>query len=306
MDGYGCVLSAKKAYPECRYMNVGYGDIVSTLHYMSAEVLDGSIDTVYITDLNFDEICTIELYKQVKHYPSVNFTYVDHHPFQSDKQFQIFEKLKEFPNFKMVHTEKRSATYIFYKYLLSKELFQFDESYEKLMSSIDAYDTWKTDTVYFKPGLLLNDIFYNWPKSRFMNELLTEMKITDNMKKEMKSFSERKTALFKRLQDGGFIIPFGNVLMFLCDDFVSHMTIDYPGYKYYVNGRSYGGVSVRISQEIEDPKHIKDHINKALESNPYVASSGGHDHAFGITLQPEYKNKMLSVVETLVKELSKF
>lgn len=309
MDGYGCILSGKKAFgDDLRYMNVNYGDILDSLQYITNEMQSVDIDTFYVTDLNFREIETIELYKMVKHFPNTHFVYVDHHPYETEKQRNIFKKMKEFENFEFVHTENYCATWIFYKYLIKKGELEDSEAYHKIMELIDAYDTWKDDKSIFKPAMALNDIFYHWQPQKFMNELMKSEKITDDMKHEMKTLTVRKNTWFKELESKGFIQPLGDSLLFLSDDFVAHMTVDYPGYNYYVNGRSYGKISVRVNGEIpsEDAKALKLHLESKMLMTPYVESLGGHDHAFGVTLSKEHKDKMLLVVEMVMKEIQTF
>ena len=303
MDGYGCNLTVKRAYPEARTLNIGYGVIVDTLQYLDKEMSISRFDHVYVTDLNFDEVCTIELFKVVKHHPTTQFTYIDHHPYKNERQSRIFDKMKELGNFDFVHTEKYSATFIFYKYMLKKGLITTNDDYDKLMHMIDSYDTWKKDSDTFKAGMALNDVFYEWTRERFLGYMTEHMKITPEIKNIMKDLTVRKNTWFKQLEERGFIRPFGNTLMVLSDNFISHMTVDYPGYKYYVNGRSYGGVSVRISEDVPNPGEISDRIINLMSTNPWVVSTGGHERAFGITLNGTNKDKMIPIVEIVVKEL---
>ena len=304
LDGYGCILTALKMNKPLTYINTGYDNIVNSLKNISEDYLSKqSIETLYITDLNFKESDTIELYKIVKHNPSVNVIYIDHHPYENDKQFNIFEKMKQFPNFKMVHNETYCATYLFYQYALRKQLISADDDYDKLMKSINAFDTWKEDDKFFKAGLSLNDVMMDIKPAKFIEILKKDCKINDEMKALMKELHNRKNEYFKRLESEKCIIPFGDTLLFLADTFIAHMTLDYPQYKYYVNGRSYGGISVRF-RNLEDPKSVKDGVVNLLSTNPYVFSANGHTNAMGVTLHPEHKDKMLSVVEVLVKHFA--
>ena len=309
LDGYGCNFTAYRIDPNIRTLNVGYGDVEDRLSYIHNQVLNtGDVKTLYITDLNFEEKHTISLYKMVKNYPNIKFYYIDHHPYQTDRQEAVFNKLKEFNNFKMVHSEKYCASYLFYKFSLSNNLIEFDEAYDKFVSIIDSYDTWKKESKYFKTGLLLNDIFYKWMRQqgRFISYFSQHKKITQEIKDMMKDIMIEKKSIFQECEQTNRIVPFGKTLMAIVDDYVAHITIDYPEYLYYVNGRTYGSVSVRISDLEENPKKIKDGVLEMLSTNPYVESAGGHDRAFGVTLSKEHKDKYLLVVQSIVEHLYQY
>lgn len=306
LDGYGCILTALKMNKPLTYINTGYDAIVDSLNTISNDYLNnGLVETFYITDLNFKESDTIELYKLVKHNKNVNFVYIDHHPYENERQLKIFEKMKEFDNFKMIHNEVYCATYLFYQYALRKQLITSDDDYDKLMKSINAFDTWKEDDKLFKVGLSLNDVMMDIKPAKFIEIIKNDSKINDEMKTLMKELYVRKNEYFKRLEADKLIIPFGDTLLFLADNFIAHMTIDYPQYKYYVNGRSKGGISVRF-RNLENPKPVKDSVVELLSTHPYVMSANGHTSAMGVTLYPEHKDKMLQVVEVIVKHFSKF
>ena len=304
MDGYGCNFTAHRLPYEFSIINAGYGNVDEKLLYIENMLSSGEYKKVFITDLNFSELQTIELYRIVKHNKNTDFIYIDHHPFSTEKQKKVFDSTVLLGNFKILHSEKRCATYIFYKYALSEKLIDFNEDYDKIMTLIDAYDTWKTDIPLFKGGLALNDIFYDWKRERFLYEMTSNMKISDKIKQEMKAITTLKNEEFKRLEQDGRIIKLGEILLFLSDKFISHMTIDYPDFNYYINGRTYGSISVRLSEKVENPEDIKNSIINHLMTNPYVLSTGGHDRAFGITLQQEHKDKMLSVVESVTKHIA--
>lgn len=304
LDGYGCLLTALKMKTPLTYFNVGYDTITENLEYINTEILPtrGTETTFYITDLCFKESDTIALYKLVKHNPNITIVYIDHHHYESEKQNKIFEKMKEFNNFKFVHNMKYCATFLFYQYALKKGLISFDESYDKLMKIIDVYDTWKEEDPMFKVGLSLNDVFREMRPSPFIEHIVKSYKIDDGMKDMIKTLISRKNDYFKRLESENFIIPLGDTLLFLADNFISHITIDYPHYKYYINGRSNGGISVRFRDISEESAiNLKSKLTEHLSMNPYILSLGGHTMAMGVTLHPEHKDKMINVVEVIAK-----
>lgn len=303
LDGYGCVLTALKMKDSVSYINTGYDKITTSLNDINTVYMK-NISKLFITDLNFNESDTIELYKIVKHNSNVEIIYIDHHHYASEKQNKIFEKMKEFSNFKFIHTDKFCATYIFYKYLLKQELIEFNEDFDKIIKLINAFDTWNEQDQLFKSGMFLNDIFNEWKdKEQFLDYFITNGKITDEIKNEMKDLVKRKNELFNRLETSGFIVPMGDILLFMSDAFISHMTIDYPQYKYYINGRSWGSISIRL-KDIDNPLEVKDSIIKLLEHNQYVMSLGGHPNAMGVTLYPEHKDKMVQIIEIIIKHIA--
>lgn len=306
MDGYGCNITALLIDPDTRYINTGYDSIVENLQYFYNTVApEGVITTFYITDLNFGEIETIELYRIVKNFPNIEIIYVDHHPYKCEKQIKIFTKMKEFNNFTLVHTEKFSASYIFYKYAVKKGLLDSTDDLDYLMSCIDAYDTWKDKSDLFTHGMGMNDFFYSCGanKNKFSYYLIKHGKITDEIYKFMGEFVIEKDAHFKAIQEQGLIVPFGKTLMVISDKYISYMTIDFPDYDFYVNGRSYGGVSVRVSShvDINVANTVIEGLTELMMTNPYIRGAGGHERAIGITLEKEHKDKMISIVEQSIK-----
>jgi len=309
MDGYGCNLSILKAFgPSSRILNISYVNIINKLQYIQSEDLS-EITEFYITDLKFGELETIELYKLVKHNQHINFIYVDHHPFDTEKQFKIMEKLKSFNNFKLIHTEKYCASYILYKYFIKNNILKKDENFNKIIEIINVFDTWEINHKKFKLALALNDLFYSWNRQRFLSELTKNYEITDNMKNEMKKLTIEKNTLFKELKEKGMIQEFNDILMFISDSFIAHMTFEYPGFKFYVNGRSYGSISIRINSDLISPeqaKLIKNNLLNLVSSNTYIQTAGGHDYAFGVNLYPEHKNKLMEIVRICIIELNKY
>lgn len=305
LDGYGCLLTALKSYNNVSYINTGYESIRTSLGVIDNEYLSQKLlKNVFITDLNFKEEDTIELYKLVKHNKEVQFIYIDHHPYQNDRQYNIFEKMKLFDNFKLVHNEKYCATYLFYQYAIRKNLIAFDEDYDKLMKAINAFDTWQESDKLFKVGLALNDVMMDIKPPKFLEIMTKNSKINDEIKQLMKELINRKNEYFKRLENDNCIIRFNNdTLLFLADTFIAHMTLDYPNYKYYINCKSKGSISIRI-RNVDDARTIKDGIVNLLSTNPYVMSANGHPNAMGVTLYPEHKDKVLHIAEILVKHFA--
>ena len=307
MDGFGCVLSARKFDKNISLFNVGYDVITTTIIQISNILKSTVVENIFITDLNFSEDDTIELYKLVKHNPSVTITYIDHHPYETERQHQIFNKMKEFNNFTFIHTEKHCATWIFYKWLLSKNMITTSDDYEKLMSLINIFDVWKDKEPLFKLALSLNDIFYEYFGDKFVNIMeRNEYKLGGQIKENMIHVIEKKNIFFKKLESEGYITPVNDdILLFISNSYMNHMTIDYPGYKVYINVRmkeDSGALSVRLRDDIDNLKEIKLGIIGAIMETGYVLSSGGHDAAFGVTMNPGCHDKVIPVAEVIARK----
>ena len=304
LDGYGCILTAIKMGKPLNYINTGYDNITLNLNkILSESIQTGKIQTLYITDLNFSEPDTILLYSIVKHNPNIDIIYIDHHHYESEKQNKIFEKMKEFPNFKFIHTQKYSATYIFYQYCLKKGLIEYDADYDKVMYLIDVFDNWRDTDPLFKSALYFNDVFIDTINGDFLTYFINQYKITDELKTKMKDIAIAKQEYYKVLEQNNAIIRFDNILLLMADKFISHMTIDFPNFKYYINGRSRGAISIRFGKSVENPIEVKNSILKLVESSPFVLSAGGHPSAMGITLHHEHKDKMIHIIEIVAKHL---
>ena len=304
LDGYGCIISGIKAFGDVRYLNVGYNSVIEKLNYISGII--NEIDNIFVTDLSFGEPETIELYKLVKNNPRVKFVYVDHHPFDNERQKAIFEKCKEFNNFELVHTEKYSATYIFYKYLVKKGFIETDEKYDVLMKAINDLDTWNVEGEHFKLGLALNDVFFKSLKPNFMAELTKEFRISDKLKQDLKNIVHKKEEYFNDIDNKNLAQQSNGILILMADEFINHMTLRYPNNNFFINGRSYGGISVRVHKNVKNAKEAKLYLEEQLMTRPEVYSVGGHDYAYGVTLNDGHKHKYFEIVMLCAKALNDF
>lgn len=304
MDGYGCRLSFMRAFPHSDIIaHVGYDAIIAGLTEFDIHLTNKTINCLFITDLSFGKQDSEFLLNLVKKHPSAVFYYVDHHPFDKEGIVEVFEQLKAQPNFTLVHTEKFSATYINYKFLLSKGMFAYDEHFEKVIELIDVYDTWKDTDSRFPTAMILNDMFYKHKeKDIFINET-SKGKLSDEFKVEMKELHHQKNEHYKYLEENNLVVKDGDFLILLTGDFISHMTTEYPNFKYYINPRRNSQISVRF-RNVDNAKELKLHVMKKLEESPIIRNIGGHDTAFGVGIYD--KNNIGQATQLIVHAIAEF
>ena len=306
MDGYGCRLSFMRAYPDSqRVLHVGYDAIIDGLNHFDGILSLNEIDGLYITDLSFSSKDALHLLSLVQRHPTKSFIYVDHHPHDTGDVIEAFENLKRCVNFRLIHTERFCATYIFYKYLksINKMPENNDDTFGKIIELIDVYDTWKTDDKRFSAAITLNDAFYsNMDKGWFVAELV-KGHLSDSFKNTLKNINQNKVNHFKYLEESGNVIKAGDFLILASNDFIAHMTIEYPDFKYYINPRTYGQISVRF-RDVDNAKEVKLHVLDKLNECGLTKNAGGHDTAFGVGLID--KNNTSKVVQIIAHAIAEF
>lgn len=309
MDGAGSNIVLRSRYPEMESFHVSYNAIKETLQAIDADMTVHT-KTLFVTDLSFDAEALNELMRIAESRPFLNIIYIDHHPYEGEEA-DLFEEMKTFKNIYVKHEIGTSATKLCYQFIKSE-----NEDLGKLVEWINAYDIYKEleDPVNFKMGWFLNSIFWEIKMSGFKSNLInSEYKIPTFFKTLYKDTITDKNEYFEKLIKQGLVVfdDDDNILLAFCDKHKSNWQQDYPDYDYYVLPYHTKGnnISVRFSHRVSDEnaKKIKDDVLKYVGQNPWHISSGGHDHAFGITLDANMpKDEHLELIEGVIDEISQW
>jgi oligoribonuclease NrnB/cAMP/cGMP phosphodiesterase (DHH superfamily) len=285
LDGISCQLVIEQCYNNVKNYNCNYDKISEYLEYIDDNCSEFRPDRVFITDLSFEKSYAIQLAHIIKHHSDVKFIYIDHHPYD-EELMKIFEKMKDsLPNFVFIHSTKACATKLTYKYL-NKICGISHDNIEKYVESVNAYDLWIQNSEYFKAGFVYNELFFDLKLKAYYFELRDLFKLKQKHKDRYVELVGNKNEYFGKLEKSKLTLKNNNQFYIFADSFKSWITLDYPGFDYYVIASTYARISVRISDRIseEDATKVKDFIISNKDMNG-VLSMGGHPRAFGITLE---------------------
>jgi len=298
MDGYGCQIVLRKFYGEFQKMNTTYGNIKKYIGILDEILTRTFYDIVYITDLSFSKEELKELYIVANKYKDTMFYYIDHHIVDIDYKRLITN------NFKLIITNKASATKLVYKYL-SKKYNIKDKELETFIDYINAYDIWLKDKEpnNFKIGFFLNEIFWNKGKNYFWSSYKDNFKIKNSDKDYYKSIIEQKNKLFQKLEKSKRIMKFDDrIFLIYLDKHQSFITIDYPNYLVYIIIKSNGRGSIRFNEKLENYNFMNTLKNKLLDLE-YIGEAGGHELAMGCHIKKPTPKLLVDLGKFLVKEI---
>jgi len=298
MDGYGCQIALRKFYGEFQKMNITYGNIKKYIRILDEILTRTSYDIVYITDLNFNKEELKELYIITNKYKDTMFYYIDHHIIDIDYKRLITN------NFKLLVSDKASATKLVYKYL-SKKYNIKDKELETFIDYINAYDIWLKDKEpnNFKIGFFLNEIFWNKGKDYFWSSYKDNFKIKNTDKDYYKNIIEQKNKLFQKLEKSNRIMKFDNrIFLVYLDKYQGFITIDYPNYLVYIIIKTNGRASIRFDKKLENYDFMNTLKNKLLDLE-YIEEAGGHELAMGCHIKNPTPKLLVDLGKFLVKEI---
>lgn len=305
-DGISCQIVLKQHYQNLKMYNCSYDKIIEYLDHIDDNCYEFRPREVYITDLSFETPYAIHLKNIVERHPDVKFIYVDHHPYPDDLM-AIFKEINTNENFVFVHSVKASATKLTYKYLDKKYNIKTPDL-ELFVERINAYDIWLEDSEHFKAGFMLNELFWTYKLKQFYFQFVDSQKIQEKHKERYKQIVQDKTKYFQGLKDKNLLMSDENKLYIFADEYKSWITIDYPEYDIFIIASTYSRISVRIGKKYTDEqsKEIKHNIIDNIDMSGII-SLGGHDRAFGVTLEPIISiSDLIKQVEKLHVLLSKF
>jgi len=307
LDGIGCQIVLNNYFNITR-MNINYNKIEEYLDILYDYCINSKPNNVFITDLSFTYRDFKRLFEIGKEFKEINFYFIDHHSFSDDNDKPIDSRQFNTHNFKTIISDKASATKLTYLYCTKTFNFKNNNKLKIFTDYINAYDIWLKDDKNFKVGLMLNELFWSYRINHFWNRFRYDFDIRNKDKDTYIELIKKKNKLFTKLEKSGrtFKLDDKGIFMIFVDDFRSHITLDYPNYKVYINFSSYGTLSVRINKELvlapeKEIEVFKNSVVSELEKHPNINNAGGHIYAFGGVLKENSPNKQIEIAKFLLE-----
>jgi len=309
LDGVASQIVIRKFKGELTRMNINYNKIDEYIEIINDYCTVNRPSEVWITDLSFTIEQLEKLFEITKSNSNILFTFIDHHPFKEDYKHLLR------PNFKIIISDKASATKLVFKYLehnLKDNYNNYNnwiKELETFVEYVNVYDLWIREDKKFKGSLVYNELFWEFKKDYFFSRFKDDWKLRNSEKEKFKEMMDKKYKLFEKLDKSGRIFrhePEGNkrIFMIFLDDFKNHVTIDYDGFDVYIIISSYGGVSIRLRDNLSNDGKLKDNIIERVLTHKNIETGGGHPKAFGTLLvdasahnQVEFAQYLLTVVD---------
>lgn len=279
LDGVSCQFVLGDCFGMITKMNIGYDKIDEYIENVDGFCTNSKPTSVFITDLSFTYEQLNRLTRVVDRHEDILFYFIDHHPFEED-----FKDLKR-SNFVIIISNKASASMLTYKYLESRFNYKPNNIIGQYIKNVNAYDIWSENESEFKVGFVYNELFWNYGIKHFVSRFNGNYNLNNKDKEKYKEIIGKKNKLFNKLKESGRIFEIENksIFMIFIDEFISHVTLDFKGFKTYIIVTSRGSISVRL-KDVKDKGAMKNLVFKKVSFLPNILNYGGHDAAFGIKL----------------------
>ena len=282
LDAMGCHFVLRQKYEDILQLNTSYANIETQLDIIHDKLsYDKTVSEVFITDLSFNQEQYTALLRIVSEFSNINFTFIDHHPVQ----FNVSANPK---NMYCILSTEFSATKLTAQYL------DIDNDF---INAVDAFDTWKKGSKYFKYGFMLNTLYWDYKQKRFTYNFKSMQKPSESHLNDYKDLKDKKDKHFANLRSKGLLLNDNKVLISFTDKHLNWIQIDYPNEEFYINATSYGTINIRIGDVVPEREagELKDILSKTLTQEDWFVDIGGHPRAFGIAHHGE--NNHLIIVE---------
>jgi oligoribonuclease NrnB/cAMP/cGMP phosphodiesterase (DHH superfamily) len=305
LDGISAQIVLRYFVGDISRMNISYNKINEYIEIINEYCIHHKPKEVWITDLSFTLEQLEKLFEVIKKHSNVSFYFIDHHPFKEDHSHIKANNLM------LLINQKASATKLTYLYLKNNsDLRNINlEELEKYVEYVNTYDLWIKDDQKFKGSLVYNELFWEFKKDYYFSRFQDEFKLRNSDKDRYRDMMNKKKKLFKKLDDSGRIFrhePDGKkrIFMIFLDDYKNHVTIDFEGFDTYIIVSSYGGVSIRLRDNLSDDGILKDNVVKRILEHWNIETGGGHSRAFGTRLldssahnQVEFAKDLLTIID---------
>lgn len=274
-----------------------YRKLSENLDYVTYLAKKERADIVFITDLH---LSTPEFQQQVNELAKVTkVIIIDHHYcIKSD-----LDKLQN-PNIIYYFDQSVSATKLTHKTLSQKfDLIKWTE----LVERVNAFDIWDNNSLYFKFGLALNDLVwtYNSPIkvfNKFKNGIKSEDKT--NLLNELSEIIDKRNKHLKKLEDKKLLLFVKDFCISFTDDFVHHIQLRYPGYKYYINVTSYNNITFKVTENSDNyiiNNGINSFQNYLLSISVEINNMGGHENILSVSLNNITPKGVVDIIKHFVQ-----
>jgi hypothetical protein len=293
LDGIGSAMSPKifsnKNNLNYILFNIGYEDIIPTLQNINQwEKLN------FITDLNFNSNDLSLLKMIVENNPDKKFFYFDHHQYTED-ELSLLNEIDKNSNFRYIIDKTRCATKITYNFFIEKNLINYNENLDKLITLIDTYDLWKKDDPLFKKAFLLDKVFWSVNNSSSMWDFLVQYQknnwvMPEHYKRLAQKMIEKKINDYKIFEENNVLVKGRHTFVIPSVEWINDVKFDYPGFAVYI-GFNPGKQKVSIRIDENRPGTKSSIIKYLKETIPEkLIGVGGHEFAFGIALNNDVDN----------------
>ena len=297
LDGAGCAIVIQSKFYVETTIHSNYNDIVNNLQNIDS-IVTNHTKAVFITDLNFDEKCFVELVRVASHHPHTKFVYVDHHPYEG-RLGKLLERIKEVENISVHHTTEICATKICFQMIKSN-----DEDLSKFVDWVDSFDVWRQDSPLFDTGWVLNTIFWEIKMSGFKYNIQSNnYKIPKYFFTMYNDLMVKKEKMYKGMEANNLFVREGDIMVAFSDGYKTFFQIDFPEYKVHILPfLSSNNISVRISSTVNNSEKLKEDILALVNGYPNLVSAGGHPYAFGITIKKEApKDDVIGLIQKIME-----
>lgn len=285
LDAMGSMINVEFKFPDIdkKYFSTNYFNMDERI----CEIIDYSkehnINVLLIADVSFSENKD-NLDLLYKHFDRI--TLIDHHLYPE-------EFWDDFPNMKIVHDTKKSATLLCHEYFSNAGK---NKNLDKLTRIIDVYDIWQTEEPEFQFSQDLNEYFWTYDL-----ELLTQkiaqneyklpndfLEVSNNIKNNIKHdiVDYNKRGLIQRSKDVTicFVNKWFNQIM------LSEME---NGQNIVIGISSYGYVKIRINKKAPYTDAQKEELRSLITGNPNL----GHMDAFSYKYEskPSFDNSLKEI-----------
>lgn len=272
LDGVGCQIVLNKNLKNVEYLNCNYDKIEDHLIQIE-EILDRrKVSHCFITDLSFNIQQMKALNSLSLEFPDTKFVVIDHHPLTLESSLELTSS-----NTKCIVNMDKCATQLTYDYFKNSPA-----SIGKLVSYINSFDIWLSDTEEFKKGIELNDLFWSYKLKRFFNTFANDVN-KNHVIRDLNELKEKREKYFSTAVNKGLIYEIPEALISFCGEFMSWIQIKYPDKKAYINANVYGKISIRLSSDLSDEtcEIIKTRIANETPKEKII-TFGGHHRAFSM------------------------
>lgn len=161
-DGAGCAILFKRRYPDIEIIYHDY----DTIDGVSEDLWNrkDEYDEIYFADITPNEEYGMKMVYDPK------FVFIDHHITR-----EYLKDLSDRPG--IMYDTAYCATYLTAKYL-GEYIIQYEEQ-KSFILAVDAYDAWKVDSEYRKPGLDLNLLFSYYGMEEFVEQFADMRDLND-------------------------------------------------------------------------------------------------------------------------------
>lgn len=278
LDGAGASVLLDYCYNVAGRRQQGLKKVRAAMETVRAEYVN--INTLVVADL-----CLLpeDLQWALENYDHV--VYYDHH----EESARYVELAKAIPDRLTVHfdLEYCSAALVYRSYVLDGPNDQID-GLSELVCGVSAFDLWKTDSAYFKRGLIMNDIFWNLHMQGFRERFANGWAgFTDSEK----TFHEAKMSAIDAVFERAMVdeLESGSKIVMIDDpDAINYVTMMMEGDVFYVLYQNRGNDGIQLSCRT-DRGNTKVNFNIAIQellgcpdTQKVVEAGGGHATAAGV------------------------